>query len=165
MIRIIVSILLILSINCKSQNLKSTVTDSILVNFIGAFEYDFVDLYVNGVFIKEFFLYSDDNNVTHEEIKIVHENLDSITFTAVFYLNNHNVNLKYSPLWGNLDKNFSLDFNPPKSYKFVWRKENGNFAYIQTELCGEFVYQKFAKRADCYNLTFSQTKKMKVGFD
>jgi hypothetical protein len=157
--------LLIFSINAFCQNNLTENSDSIVIKFIGNFEYDYIDLYVNGVFVKEFFLYSNENGITFSDFNLVHENLDSISISLVFYLNKHSLGFRYSPLWGNPNKYSEISFDSPKTYQYKWSKDKGAFLYIQTERCKEFKHQKWVNRPDCYNLRFTQSKELRVGFD
>lgn len=104
--------------------------DTLLIGFYSKFEYDVVDIYVNGVYIVTNTLFSGKRGLADiVKVPLLHQ--EEFEVQVLFY-EKRSTNIEYNPLWYPLNKLNIEQFIPPKLFAYKGRLKDGK--YISCDL-------------------------------
>lgn len=96
--------------------------DTARILFHGDYNYDYYQLYINGLLYHEGLLFSSESTANpHTSVSIIYDQTlspDSINIFAVLYTREAKFDGQYSPLWSSKDIKSTSFLSPPQTAKF-----------------------------------------------
>jgi hypothetical protein len=134
--------------------------DTVVVYYLGGFEYDYAILNVNGVKHSENVLYSKVSTELAGQNNIIFNkgSKDSITIEVLIFELNHQRNFEYNPLWYDYDSKYFI-YYPPKNISVKIQPDSTKYIYIYFKTCessisikSSYMRRKYAKLCVSYLL-------------